>query len=54
MRFSLTWWALIFPVGTCVTGAEGPAQHTGLDAYCRLAAFPYACLLAAEPAAGRP
>ncbi|MFF4100863.1 TDT family transporter [Streptomyces sp. NPDC001903] len=47
MRFSLTWWALTFPVGTCVTGAEGLARHTGLDAYRWLAVFLYACLLAA-------
>lgn len=47
MRFSLTWWALAFPVGTCVTGAEGLAQHTGLDLYRWLAVLLYACLLVA-------
>ncbi|MFI8262990.1 MULTISPECIES: TDT family transporter [unclassified Streptomyces] len=47
MRFSLTWWALTFPVGTCVTGAEGLAQHTGLVVYRWLAVFLYAFLLAA-------
>ncbi|MFE2551671.1 TDT family transporter [Streptomyces sp. NPDC059355] len=47
MRFSLTWWALTFPVGTCVTGAEGLAQHTGLTVYRWLAVFLYAFLLAA-------
>ncbi|MFB7782449.1 TDT family transporter [Streptomyces vinaceus] len=51
MRFSLTWWALTFPVGTCVTGAEGLALHTGLDVYRWLAVFLYACLLAAWAAA---
>lgn len=47
MRFSLTWWALTFPVGTCVTGAEGLAQHTGLVPYRWLAVFLYAFLLVA-------
>ncbi|NRD73564.1 TDT family transporter [Shewanella sp. VB17] len=30
MPFSLTWWALTFPVGTCVTGTTQLALHTGL------------------------
>ncbi|MEU2833646.1 TDT family transporter [Streptomyces lavendulae] len=33
MGFAMTWWALTFPVGTCVTGAAGLARHTGLDAF---------------------
>ncbi|MFD0359273.1 TDT family transporter [Streptomyces sp. NPDC127110] len=38
MGFAMTWWALTFPVGTCVTGAAGLARHTGLDAFSWLAA----------------
>lgn len=30
MRFSMTWWAFTFPVGTCATGAAGLARHAGL------------------------
>ncbi|WP_371616696.1 TDT family transporter [Streptomyces sp. NBC_00454] len=52
MRFSMTWWALTFPVGTCVTGAEGLARHTGLDLYRWLALALYAFLLAAWLVAG--
>lgn len=37
MGFAMTWWALTFPVGTCVTGAAGLARHTGLDAFAWLA-----------------
>ncbi|MFE9678047.1 TDT family transporter [Streptomyces sp. NPDC006259] len=33
MGFTMTWWAFTFPVGTCVTGAEALARHTGLVAY---------------------
>jgi C4-dicarboxylate transporter/malic acid transport protein len=29
LPFSLTWWSLTFPVGTCVTGATGLALATG-------------------------
>ena len=31
MGFAMTWWAFTFPVGTCVTGAEGagPAHGSG-------------------------
>ncbi|MGG8406496.1 TDT family transporter [Streptomyces sp. 12297] len=47
MRFSLTWWALTFPVGTCVTGMDGLAVHTGLVAYRWLAVGLYVFLLAA-------
>ncbi|MFF3754900.1 TDT family transporter [Streptomyces sp. NPDC002018] len=38
MRFSMTWWAFTFPIGTCVTAAEGLGRHTGLDAFRWLAA----------------
>ncbi len=38
MGFAMTWWALTFPVGTCVTGAAGLARHTGLTALSWLAA----------------
>jgi tellurite resistance protein TehA-like permease len=43
----LAWWAFTFPVGTCVTGAEGLARHTGLVALDALAIALYALLLAA-------
>lgn len=29
LPFSLTWWSFTFPVGTCVTGTSGLADHTG-------------------------
>ncbi|MEV0321271.1 TDT family transporter [Streptomyces sp. NPDC050658] len=47
MGFAMTWWAFTFPVGTCVTGAEGLAKHTGLAAYDWLAVALYAALVAA-------
>ncbi|EPD61392.1 TDT family transporter [Streptomyces sp. HGB0020] len=47
MGFSMTWWAFTFPVGTCVTGAEALARHTGLLAYDWLAIGLYALLVAA-------
>ncbi|MEU3789825.1 TDT family transporter [Streptomyces fructofermentans] len=47
MGFAMTWWALTFPVGTCVTGAEGLARHTGLVAYEVLSVCLYALLLTA-------
>jgi tellurite resistance protein TehA-like permease len=47
MGFSMTWWAFTFPVGTCVTGAEGLARHTGLVVYDGLAVALYALLLTA-------
>ncbi|MEU9190710.1 TDT family transporter [Streptomyces sp. NPDC048484] len=47
MRFTMTWWAFTFPVGTCVTGAEGLARHTGLVVYDGLTVALYALLLAA-------
>ncbi|UUU20802.1 TDT family transporter [Streptomyces sp. DSM 40750] len=47
MGFSMGWWAFTFPVGTCVTGVEGQARHTGLIAFDVLAVALYALLLAA-------
>ncbi|KFG07769.1 TDT family transporter [Streptomyces sp. LBUM 1478] len=47
MGFSLAWWALTFPVGTCATGARGLARLTGLVALDVLAVALYALLLAA-------
>ena len=45
LPFALTWWALTFPVGTCVTGATGLWHHTGLAAYAWLACGLYALLV---------
>lgn len=45
MGFAMTWWALTFPVGTCVTGAAGLARHTGLTAFAWLAAALFLALL---------
>ncbi|MEU0815077.1 TDT family transporter [Streptomyces mirabilis] len=47
MGFAMTWWAFTFPVGTCVTGAESLARHTGLVAFDWLAVALYALLVAA-------
>ncbi|MFE0810960.1 TDT family transporter [Streptomyces sp. NPDC058848] len=47
MGFSMTWWSFTFPVGTCVTGAEALARHTGLAAYDALAAVLYGALVTA-------
>ncbi|MEV5728569.1 TDT family transporter [Streptomyces pharetrae] len=47
MGFALTWWAFTFPVGTCVTGAESLARHTGLVAFDGLAVLLYGGLVAA-------
>ncbi|GAA0633731.1 hypothetical protein GCM10009535_06980 [Streptomyces thermocarboxydovorans] len=43
----MTWWSFTFPVGTCVTGAEALARHTGLAAFGALALALYAVLVAA-------
>ncbi|MCB5166453.1 TDT family transporter [Streptomyces bambusae] len=51
MGFAMTWWAFTFPVGTCVTGAEGLARHTGLIAFQWLAAALFAVLVTAWLAA---
>lgn len=47
MGFAMTWWAFTFPVGTCVTGAEALARHTGLAVYDWLAVGLYVLLVAA-------
>ncbi|MFI7343293.1 TDT family transporter [Streptomyces sp. NPDC050085] len=47
MGFAMTWWAFTFPVGTCVTGAEGLGKHTGLAAFDALAVVLYVALVAA-------
>ena len=52
MGFAMTFWAFTFPVGTCVTGAEGLAQHTGLAAFQWLAVGLYVLLVAAWLVAG--
>ncbi|MFE6483848.1 TDT family transporter [Streptomyces sp. NPDC057757] len=52
MGFAMTWWAFTFPVGTCVTGTEGLARHTGLVALDVLAVALYALLVAAWAVAG--
>lgn len=46
MRFTLTWWAFTFPVGTCVTGTAGLAARTGLACYGWLCAGLFALLVA--------
>ncbi|MBT2367496.1 TDT family transporter [Streptomyces sp. ISL-10] len=52
LPFTMSWWAFTFPVGTCVTGAQTLAGHTGLVAYEWLAIGLYAFLAAAWLAAG--
>ncbi|MFE2495144.1 TDT family transporter [Streptomyces scopuliridis] len=52
MRFTMTWWAFTFPLGTCVTGAAGLGRHTGLVALEWLAVALFALLVAAWSAAG--
>ncbi|WP_405809409.1 TDT family transporter [Streptomyces sp. NBC_00210] len=52
MPFAMTWWAFTFPVGTCVTGAEGLAHHTGRLAFDWLAVGLYAFLVTAWAVAG--
>jgi tellurite resistance protein TehA-like permease len=51
LRFSMTWWAFTFPVGTCATGAAALARHTGLHAAAWLAVALYVALVAAWAAA---
>jgi tellurite resistance protein TehA-like permease len=46
LRFSMTWWAFTFPVGTCATGATSLARHTHLHALAWLAVGLYALLVA--------
>ncbi|MFF3402426.1 TDT family transporter [Streptomyces sp. NPDC002659] len=52
MPFSMSWWAFTFPVGTCATGAEGLAHHTGLVALEWLAAGLYVLLVTAWAVTG--
>ncbi|MEU6081210.1 TDT family transporter [Streptomyces sp. NPDC047108] len=52
MPFSMTWWAFTFPVGTCVTGSEVLARHTGLTAYDWLAVALFVLLVASWGVAG--
>ncbi|MDG4861059.1 TDT family transporter [Streptomyces sp. T-3] len=52
MGFAMTWWAFTFPVGTCVTGAEGLAAHTGLVAFEWLAVALFVFLIGAWAVAG--
>ncbi|MFE3631446.1 TDT family transporter [Streptomyces goshikiensis] len=47
MGFAMTWWALTFPVGTCVTGAAALARHTGLTAFAWLATALFLALVTA-------
>ncbi|MEV7193025.1 TDT family transporter [Streptomyces sp. NPDC093510] len=47
MGFAMTWWAFTFPVGTCVTGAKGLGEHTGLAVFDWLAAALFAFLVTA-------
>ncbi|WP_055570022.1 TDT family transporter [Streptomyces atriruber] len=47
MGFAMTWWAFTFPVGTCVTGAEGLGNHTGLVVFDWLATALFVLLVTA-------
>ncbi|WP_370871595.1 hypothetical protein [Curtobacterium sp. A7_M15] len=47
LPFSLTWWSFTFPVGTCVTGLNGLALHSGLTVIAVLAVVYYTGLVAA-------
>jgi C4-dicarboxylate transporter/malic acid transport protein len=47
LPFSLTWWSFTFPVGTCVTGLNGLALHSGLTVVAVLAVVYYVGLVAA-------
>jgi C4-dicarboxylate transporter/malic acid transport protein len=47
LPFSLTWWSFTFPVGTCVTGLNGLALHSGLVVVQVLAVLAGAGLLGA-------
>ncbi|WP_254678132.1 TDT family transporter [Agrococcus sp. SGAir0287] len=47
LPFSLTWWSFTFPVGTCVTGLNGLALHSGLVLVQVLAVAAYVALVAA-------
>jgi tellurite resistance protein TehA-like permease len=47
LPFALTWWAFTFPVGTCVTGLTGLANHTGSAAMSGAASAAYVALVLA-------
>ncbi|MFI6527724.1 TDT family transporter [Streptomyces uncialis] len=47
MRFTMTWWAFTFPVGTCVTGAAALADRTGLAVFGALAVLLFVTLAGA-------
>jgi tellurite resistance protein TehA-like permease len=47
LPFALTWWAFTFPVGTCVTGLTGLANHTGSAAVSGAASAAYVALVLA-------
>lgn len=47
MRFTLTYWAFTFPVGTCVTGIAQLAHHTGLPLFAWASVLYYVGLLSA-------
>lgn len=47
LPFSLTWWSFTFPIGTCVTGANGMALHTGSAAWAVAAGVLFAVLVGA-------
>ncbi|WP_420367671.1 TDT family transporter [Curtobacterium sp. L1-20] len=47
LPFGLTWWSFTFPVGTCATGLNGLAAHTGLVAVQLLAGCYGAALVVA-------
>ncbi|MGW0533901.1 TDT family transporter [Streptomyces sp. NPDC003032] len=47
MAFTMTWWAFTFPLGTCVTGAEGLGKHTGLAVFDWIAVGLFASLVTA-------
>ncbi|RLP76766.1 C4-dicarboxylate ABC transporter [Mycetocola tolaasinivorans] len=47
LPFSLTWWSLTFPVGTCVTGLSGLAARTGSPVLATLALCGYVVLVCA-------
>ncbi|WP_327328240.1 TDT family transporter [Streptomyces sp. NBC_01210] len=52
MPFTMTWWAFTFPVGTCVTGAEALAAHTGRAPFEWLAVGLFALLVTAWAVTG--
>ncbi|ROS50240.1 TDT family transporter [Frigoribacterium sp. PhB24] len=47
LPFSLTWWSFTFPLGTCVTGLNGLALHSGLHVVGYLAVLYFAGLVTA-------